>query len=51
MSGSQRVDGTLRCYVGGERVGRASFDVSGRIDDGRIIFRLPYIGEESIRLF
>lgn len=51
MSGSLAADGNLKCKVGGTTVASASFDVSGRIDDGKILFKLPYIGEKSIRLF
>lgn len=51
MSGSLRADGSIKCYVGNNKVGSASFDISARIDDGKLVFRLPYIGEESVRLF
>ncbi|MGH2806673.1 MAG: Calx-beta domain-containing protein [Actinomycetota bacterium] len=51
MSGSLGVDGRVRCYAGGQKVASASFDLSGRIDDGRLIFRLPILGEEAIRIF
>ena len=51
MSGSLGLDGSVVCKVGGKKVGSASIDISGGIDDGKIEFRLPYIGKKSITLF
>lgn len=51
MSGSLKADGSIKCKAGGQTIASATFDVSGRIDDGRIVFKLPYIGDKSVRLF
>jgi hypothetical protein len=52
MSGSVGLDGSVKCYIGGKRVLSASMNgLSGSIDDGKITFRLPYIGNKSITLF
>ncbi|MGH2730079.1 MAG: Calx-beta domain-containing protein [Actinomycetota bacterium] len=46
MSGSLKLDGSVKC-------GKlsAKIDVSGTIDDGKIVVKLPYIGNKSISLF
>lgn len=51
MSGSLELDGSVKCYVNGRKVASASFDIGGRIDDGKIVFKFPFIGNKSIRLF
>jgi hypothetical protein len=48
FSGSLRLDGRIRCYVAGERVASARFDVGGEIDNDGVTFDLPYIGKKKI---
>ncbi|MEA2452904.1 MAG: hypothetical protein QOG04_1614 [Actinomycetota bacterium] len=51
MSGSVGLDGSVKCYVGNNKVASASIDLSGSIDDGKLEFRLPLIGKKSVTLF
>lgn len=51
MSGSVGLDGSVKCYVGDNKVASASIDLSGSIDDGKLEFRLPLIGQKSVTLF
>lgn len=51
MSGSLAADGRLKCVLRGQTIASASFDVGGRIDNGKIMFKIPYIGNKSIRMF
>lgn len=52
MSGSLGLDGDVDCFLGNKRVLSANMNgLSGSIDDGKITFRLPYIGPKSITLF
>ena len=48
FSGSLRLDGRMRCYVGDTRVASASFDVGGEIDNDGIVFDLPFIGKTRV---
>jgi hypothetical protein len=42
----------VKCYIGNNKVLSATMNgLSGSIDDGKITFRLPYIGNKSITLF
>lgn len=50
FSGSVSIDGAVGCYVGGRRVARAEFNVSGEITDDHIVFRLPIIGSVKVKL-
>ena len=50
FAGSLRLEGRMRCYVAGQRVASARFDVGGEITNDEVVFDLPYIGNVSIRL-
>jgi hypothetical protein len=50
FAGWLRVDGSVKCYIAGRKVGSAGFDVGGEINEDEIVFDLPYIGDVSIPL-
>jgi len=50
FAGAIGVDGRVRCYVGGQRVASAGFDVSGEFTADKIKFHLPVIGSVTLNL-
>jgi Tol biopolymer transport system component len=50
VAGSLEADGRVTCKAGGATVATKKFKIGGRFDDGRVFFRLPLIGEKSIRI-
>jgi len=49
-AGSLHVSGSVKCYVGGNKVASAGFSIGGDIDGDVIRFDVPYLDDVSIHL-